>query len=119
MLTMVETFMTLEENLTTCFDNSMSSDPHFSRLLRKEPYKRWDDSNRNIQGNYAPLKVYHEMIYQECMNIGFRKAGIQPSYSIRAISLADRLKYCRFHKSHGYNTDVGCHRTTDKGRSSE
>lgn len=54
---------------------------------------------------YTPLTVSQEIFYQECANTEFQKRGILPSYPVRETPLTNKLKCCRFHQSHGQNTD--------------
>lgn len=79
MLTIVETFAILEENLTTHFDNPESSESHFSRPFGKELHRCQDDFGWKMQWKYdiyTPMMVSRERIYQEYVNTKFQKARI-------------------------------------------
>lgn len=71
MITMVESFMVLEEKLNTCFDNPTSVEAHSSRSAEKKSYRCRDESDRGMQmqyDKYAPMSLSLENIYYDYAN---------------------------------------------------
>ena len=59
--------------------------------------------------DYTPLTVSREKILTECANSEFKQANVRFPKQLPTRSNTDKTKYCRFHKSHGHNTDDCIH----------
>lgn len=79
MLSMAKSYMTLEEKLSTHFENLVSSHTNSIHPIQKESHRKKDIFDRSLQGQYnkyTSLTVSREKIYQNYINTEFKKGGI-------------------------------------------